>query len=282
VTLPPSQDSWYADPLEVDRHLDGEDTPAERAARLGDAAADPALRALLARRSAFLACLSDARAAQPPVSQALLARVAAALEAETAHAPALTPPRLSLRRRPVWAAWVGAAAAVLVAVGAWSGFGRRNEEVTAHPVDVAVRLLSWVPKNAEGVAGCADGAGPTPQSFVLVQDGELEIRACTEEGGPGQGRALLRRPEALPALGFVAVPAPDTAPSSDVGITEVGAGVVVFDVLDHGKRVYLALDAASLRQRHGGEGQTWTCAACHGPARQALPNPHRMVLRQAP
>jgi hypothetical protein len=184
----------------------------------------------------------------------------------------------------LWRPLVGAAAALLVAFGAWSGLRGREAEAVGHPIEAAADLLHWVPRGTEGVAGCADGGGPSAQSFVLVQDGELEIRACPEEPSDARlSKALLRRPEELPAMGFVAVPAPGTTASSEIGITEVGSdGVVVFDLQDHGKRVYLAVDSAALRLRHGGRGEAWTCAACHGPARQALANPHRMVLRKAP
>lgn len=267
--------AWHADPLEVDRWLDGEGSPAEREARARDLARDPALAARVEARKAFLGLLATGRSPSPQdaVAQARL-REALAREASS---PA--PARMRLLRR--WQGWAAAAAVLLVALGAWSGWGLSRAIAVETPAEMAVRLLDWIPSGSEGVAGCAE-AGPSPQTFVLVQDGELEIRAC-EEGTEGQdlSRALLRRPEDLPAVGFVAVPAPGARRSSEIGITEMGEdGVVVFDVLDHGKRVYLAVDTASLRQRHPGKGDAWTCAACHGAARQAMDNPHRIVLRR--
>ncbi|MFM8979414.1 MAG: hypothetical protein ACKOSS_02980, partial [Planctomycetia bacterium] len=265
------------DPLEVDRWLDGEGTADERAARARDVAADPALAARLEARAAFLHALALGRQGAPALPEATRERVLAALAQPTAAAPA----RLRLLGRA--RGWLAAAAAVLVALGAWAGWHGSRAEAVPTPAQLAVRLLDWTPATSEGVAGCAD-ASPSPQTFVLVQDGELEIRACEEPGqAPGVSRALLRRPEELPAVGFVAVPAPGARPGSEIGITEMGQdGVVVFDVSDHGKRVYLAVDGAALRARHPGRGDAWTCAACHGPARQALPNPHRIVLRRAP
>lgn len=268
---------WHADPLEIDRWLDGEGSAAEREARARDVAGDPALAARLAARAAFLQALGRGREAAPALPADVHARVCAALAQPAEAAPA----RLRLAAR--WRGWAAAAAAVLVALGAWAGWRGSPAEAVPSPAQLAVRLLDWKPAGSEGVAGCAD-ANPSPQAFVLVQDGELEIRACEEPGqAPGVSRALLRRPEELPAVGFVAVPAPGARPSSEIGITEMGRdGVVVFDVSDHGKRVYLAVDGAVLRARHAERGEAWTCAACHGPARQALPNPHRIVLRRAP
>lgn len=62
--LPPSP--WHADPLEVDRYLDGEGPPAEREARARELAADPALAARLEARAAFLRALGRAREAARP------------------------------------------------------------------------------------------------------------------------------------------------------------------------------------------------------------------------
>jgi hypothetical protein len=271
--------AWTGDPLEVDRYLDGEGSPAERTARAGDVARDPALAQRLAARARFLALLTSARQTLDPHGALDEARLLAALRAEGEAAR----PAARVRR---WRPLLGAAAALLVAFGAWSGWRDRGAEAVGHPAELAADLLDWVPRGAEGAAGCVDGSGASPQSFILVQDGELEIRACQDEGQGGLSQALLRRPEVLPAVGFVAVPAPGAGPSSEIGITEAGReGVVVFDLLDHGKRVYLAVDGASLRLRHlqgasRGQGEAWTCAACHGPARQAMPNPHRIVLRK--
>lgn len=282
--LPPSP--WHADPLEVDRYLDGEGPPAEREARARELAADPALAARLEARAAFLRALGRAREAARP-APGLQERVQALLAAEAAAAPPTAAPQPAggrrLRLLRGGRSWAAAAAVLLVAGGAWLGWRGTPAEAVPTPAELAVRLLDWQPGRTEGVAGCAD-ASPSPHTFVLVQDGELEIRACEEpDGAQGMSRALLRRPEELPAVGFVAVPAPGARPSSEIGITEMGrSGVVVFDVLDHGKRVYLAVDGAALRARHAGARDAWTCAACHGPARQAMDNPHRIVLRRAP
>ncbi len=287
----PNGRPWHADAGELDRFLDGEGAPAERATRQADRARDPALAVRLERRAGFLRLLASAGA--PALADAgLTARVSAALAAEArAAADAGATAGVGAQGgspRPAWARrrllpWLATAAVLLVALGVWSGLPGREAEAL-HPTELAARLLDWKPKGVEGPAGCAGGAGQDVFSFVLVQDGELEIRACDPDPqAQGTTRALLRRPEELPVMGFVAVPAPGAVPSSEVGITEVGpSGVVVFDVLDHGRRVYLALDAAALRLKHAGLGDRWTCAACHGSVRQALPNPHRIVLRQAP
>ena len=277
----PSGRPWHADAWERDRFLDGEGTPQERALRQADCAGDPALAARLEQRAGFLRLLASARV--PPVADAgLRARVTAALAAEARIAAEGSGSQPGWARRPRLP-WLAAAAVILVALGVWSSLPAREAQAL-HPTELAARLLDWKPHGLAGPAGCAGGAGDDVFSFVLVQDGELEISACDPEPrSQGATRALLRRPEELPVMGFVAVPAPGAVPSSEVGITEVGpSGVVVFDVLDHGRRVYLALDAAVLRLKHAGAGNSWTCAACHGPVRQGLPNPHRIVLRRAP
>jgi hypothetical protein len=266
----------------VDRFLDGEGTPQERALRQGDLARDAALATRLERRAGFLRLLASAREATL-ADAGLVARVTVALTEVQPVAEAVGQVGAQDWARRRLLPWLSAAAVVLVALGLWSGLPGRDAEAL-HPTQQAARLLSWKPQGVEGPAGCAGSSGEEVFSFVLVQDGELEIRACDPEPqGKGSTRALLRRPEELPVMGFVAVPAPGATPSSEVGITELSpSGVVVFDVLDHGRRVYLALDAAALRLKHAGLGDRWTCAACHGAVRQGMPNPHRIVLRQAP
>lgn len=272
---PPPPTPWHADPLEIDRLLDGECTLAERASREREAATDPDLAGRLARRKAFLETLASARWAPNGLSAGhlddLSRRVTTALAAQ----------RAPFRR--LWRPALASAAALLVGVAVWLGQGGRDVQAF-DPVRLAAQVLSWKPRAFEALGTCASGGpGSDVRAFTLVRGGELEVTGCVERPAePGTSVAVLRRPEQLPVVGYVAVPADPASRSGEVGITEVEDGrVIVFDVLDAGRRVYLAVDPRGLK-RAGDSGSTWTCAACHGPARQALPNPHHIVLRRAP
>jgi hypothetical protein len=282
---------WWRDPLEVDRHLDGEGDPAERARRERDLATRPeAARAVSARR-AFLAALGAARGAAGEVPaehlRALEQRVRAALRADRervaaggvagdAAAPLVV--RRPVRARP----FLVGAAALLAGLGTWLFVGRDRAEALNPYVAMAADVLDWQPQAFET---CAQGArGSDVHRFALVAEGELQVTGCAvDPSAKNASVAVLRRPEELPVVGYVAVPATGTPEKGVVGITEVEGGrVVVFDVVDGGRQVYLAVNPASLRAKHPEEGHRWSCAACHGPARRNLPNPHRIVLRRAP
>lgn len=268
---------WHHDALERDRFLDQEGGPEERAARQADLEADPAAAARVARRGAFLSVLRRlGRPSQEPAALGALRRsVEQALADERRR---LRGSRLWRRLRPALA--VAAGLAVALGVGLGRSGGREAEALD--PVDLAARLLTWRPKGMESPEGCAGGPGGDVHAFALVQQGELEVRGCAASpDGSGASVAVLRRPEELPIVGYVAVPAPGVHARSEVGITELEEGrVVVFDVLDHGRRIYLAVDPQSLRLRRPGADNRWSCAACHGPARQELANPHHIVLRR--
>ena len=200
------------------------------------------------------------------------------------HAPLLAAADTPLRgarlgrARPL----VVGAAALLAGVGAWLLHGKDQTADALDPyVAMAADVLDWKPKDFET---CAQGKASDVHSFALVIDGELQVTGCaTKTSDKNASVAVLRRPEELPIVGYVAVPASGTAEAGVVGITEVDGGrVVVFDVVDHGRRVYLAVNPATLRAKYPEPGYRWSCAACHGPARQVLPNPHRIVLRRGP
>jgi hypothetical protein len=269
---------WYADLREIDRYLDGEGDAVERAERDRDVAQQAAVAAVVGGRRAFLAALRSARAAPGEVPaahlRALEQRVRAALREDRERA-ALR----SVRARP----FLVGAAALLAGVGTWLFVSRERSADALNPyVAMAADVLDWKPQAFET---CAQGqTGSDVHRFALVEHGEMQVTGCAvAPSAKNASVAVLRRPEELPVVGYVAVPASGTPEKGVVGITEVEEGrVVVFDVVDHGRQVYLAVNPASLRAKHPEAGHRWSCAACHGPARQALPNPHRIVLRSAP
>lgn len=273
---PPPADAPL-DALTLDRVLDGEGSPAEEARLAAACDRDPALRLRVESRRAFLAALSGARwspgGVEPERLRALEARVRAAL-----GAPAAPGRGLWRRARPLLAG-----AAVLVAgLSLWIG-GSRTPVEAFDPVAKAAEVLRWQPRAFDNLGTCAGQPGSDVHAFALVRGGELLITGCAAPSDGGASVAVLHRPEQLPVLGYVAVPADAKARSGEVGLTEVDGGrTVVFDVLDHGRRVYLAVDPQLLRRGEPDPEHRWSCAACHGPARQALPNPHRIVLRRAP
>lgn len=292
VPIPPPPTPWPIDPPALDRILDREAGAADEARLEALVASHPAFARHVASRRAFLEALSGARWAPggvDPAHQARLeAQVRAALRLDLAPAgapgeaqagPLTLPPRRWRRLRPVLAG----AAVLLAGLGVWLGRGGRTVEAF-DPVAKAAEVLTWKPRAFEDLATCAGQPGSDVHTFALVRGGEMQITGCSpEESRGGASVAVLHRPEQLPVVGYVAVPADAKARAGEVGITEVGGGrVIVFDVLDHGRRVYLAMDPAGLRRSGDDPEQRWTCAACHGPARQALPNPHRIVLRKAP
>ncbi len=259
----------------LDRLLDGEGGPEEQAAFEGLRAADPAFARRAAARASLLEALRGARWAPAGLPAghlpALEARVRAALAGQA---------RAGRRRLP---ALVAGALALAVGVGVW--LGRSGGPAEAFdPVELAADLLAWKPKAFEPPASCASEKDGPLLAFPLVRSGELEVTGCVERvPAPGARAAVLRRPEQLPKVGYVAVPAGAGVAAGEVGITEVEDGrVIVFDVLDGSRHVYLAVDPRGLSERRGDAEGRWTCAACHGPARQAQRNPHRIVLRRAP
>lgn len=280
---PGAAGAWYEDLGEIDRHLDGEGSPAERAERESDLAGRPAVAAQVAGRRAFLAALRSARAAPGEVSpahlRALEQRVRAVLRQDGEPAEA----RLTLRGRMRARPFLVGAAALLAGVGTWLFASHQRTADALNPyVAMAADVLDWKPQAFET---CAQGRGGSDvHRFALVEEGEMQVTGCAvESSAKNASVAVLRRPEELPVVGYVAVPATGTPEKGVVGITEVEGGrVVVFDVVDHGRQVYLAVNPASLRAKHPEPGDRWSCAACHGPARQTLPNPHRIILRRTP
>ena len=272
---------WFEDAREIDRHLDGEGDPGERARREADVAARPGLSARLARRRAFLEALRSGRWAPAGSSVAdlrrLEERVRSALHADAGGRSAAPGARSPVRRRSA----LVAVAAVLAGLGAWFLAGRGTEQSNAWAVSMAVKVLDWQP-SAFGTCAQDAHAGDV-YGFPLVREGEMQVRGCASEPPrAGASVAQLWRPEELPVVGYVAVPASGEKVRGEIGITEVESGrVVVFDMVDGNRRVYLAVDAVALKVKHA-SGERWKCAACHGPARQAQDNPHRIVLRKAP
>ena len=273
---------WFLDPLEVDRHLDGEGSAAERSARDADVAVRPEVQAHLAARGRFLAALGGARTAPPESASLALARLEARVRTALLRdrTGAIRPVRGWVR--PLW---MGAAAA-LAGLGAWLLMagprgGSRDLEAD-QAVAMAAQVLHWQP---QALGTCAQGATDV-HGFALVRDGDLQVSGCAEErGADGSSVAALRRPEDLPVVGYVSLPDSGGrgAARHEIGLTELEGGrVVVFDLLDHGRRVYLAVNAAAVRAKHAEAGERWTCAACHGPARQGLDSPHRIFVRKAP
>jgi len=297
-TDPARAGAWLEDSRQIDRYLDGEGDAAERTARDADLAARPDAARALAGRRVFLEALRSARWAPGGVEasalRALERRVRAALQedrdqgvAASERLPAETPlaglpygtgrARLG-RARP----FVVGAAALLAGVGAWLLHGGERTAVALDPyVTMAADVLGAKPDAFET---CAQGRSADVNSLSLVREGELQVTGCaTKPAGDGASVAVLRRPEELPVVGYVAVPDSGTTEAGVVGITEVeGRRVVVFDVLDHGRRVYLAVNADVLRAKRDAGDDRWTCTACHGPERRAMPNPHKIVLRRSP
>jgi hypothetical protein len=263
----------------MDRYLDGEGDPAERALRDGDVAARPPLRDRLARRAGFLEALRSARWAPAGSSVADLRQLEQRVRAALAGAEGTADPAASRGRARWRTALVGLAAAV-------AGFGTwifaTSTRVEADPnVAMAAQVLRWQP-SAFGTCAQDASAGDVYRS-PLVREGEMQVRGCAAESQRADTSvAQLWRPEELQVVGYVAVPASGDMAADEIGITEVESGrVVVFDMVDHTRRVYLAVNSAALKVKHT-SGERWMCAACHGPARQALRNPHRIVLRRAP
>lgn len=287
---PPPPPPWHHEPAEVDRWLDGEGPPEERRARAADVEGDAALRARVAARRSFLTALACAGAeglgGDALRLRALEARVRSSIVDKMAGGEVAEAAVPSRRGRVRGRAWIAAAAAV-TGLAVWLGQGDQPA-AAFDPVQRAADLLSWRPRNLEGVGTCAGGEREEVHSFALVREGAFEVTGCVPDA-PGASVAVLRRPEQLPVVGYVAVPADGTTPAGEVGITEVEGGrILVFDVLDGGRRVYLAVDPQTLGPRAGGVGadgrvdSAWSCAACHGPVRQAQRNPHHIVLRRTP
>jgi hypothetical protein len=254
-SLPPP---WHADPLEVDRHLDGEEVPAERAARAADLASDARLARRVAARGAFLAALRAPRGREasslPP---GLEARVRA---------------RLAAARSPRRLRWAAAAAALLVAVGAGVLVASR-EEAQALPEEIRV-AVALAAQPAPGAEGRACGEGSThPGHFPAVREEAWSVARCVEgEGEEPSTHAVLFRLTDTTRVGYVAVPQAGTREAREVGMTTVG-DTIVFDVAYGRTRYYLAAPARFVAERG-------TCAACHGPERAGAANPHRIVERR--
>ena len=269
---------WHADPLEIDRTLEGELPEQVAATRRAEIEADPALRARLDRRAGFLDALAGEGAAyragvRAEMPTGLEARVRESLTSTVGSGEPTAPSAAAAASR--WSLWrLTAAAVLLLGLGTFvlDGPGPQNANAIPRPVLDAADLLQHDGISEGDVAGCAVDSG-SPYDFPPVRDGELEVATCVEgkAGSPGT-RARLYRPEDLPVVGFIAVPEEGTRRSTRIGKTDLG-GVIVYDVLYGDSRAYLAVRRDFVVERGD-------CAACHDRSRDGQKNPHYIELRR--
>jgi hypothetical protein len=258
---------WHRDPLEVDRFLDGELSPSERAHREGDVARDPSLARVVASRRAFLATLASAGAAQDRPGALEVAALEGRIRTSLARSR-----RAERRRRMGW----GFAAAAVLLLGIGLMFPPGKVEATPYPVLRAEALLrdgGTIGEPTPPSATCSTQAMTSPWRFPPVEAHDLSVRHCREEGAV-RTEALLYRIDELDVVGYVAVADPEARPSHDIGITRF-ANAVVFDVRLGGALYYLAVDKAFVDRRG-------SCAACHATSRDGQPNPHNLLERRVP
>jgi hypothetical protein len=271
----PAPADWTLDPVERARFLDGEGSPAERAAREARLREDPVARARLDREERFLALVRRAAEAQPPCPPGLLDRVRGALAADRDAPPeGRVAPVLRFPARRVGIAAAAAAAAFAL----WAGVHRPRETEASEEARLAAaaarRARAGVLPGPSG-ATCEEGVA-SPYRFPLVARGELAIAGCrpleegasvsvlTARGGMADSRGLVTTRS--PAAG-----AP-TGRAPDVGVLALD-DMVVFDVSIGGARYHLAAPRETV-DRLG------SCAACHGTSREGQENPHRFVPRE--
>ncbi len=259
--------SWYDDPAEFDRTLEGELPAALRAEREADLAADPALAARAAARRRFLAGLADAGTSyradlSASMPKGLGPRVDAALAAPS-DAP--TP---MLR----WA--VAAAAALLLGLGAIFFVDDPKQTAVAMPPAV-IHAAHAATAPDPGPQGCKDDEGGSPLRFPPVRDG-LRIWACAEKDGGTVAKRY--RPEELPSVGYAAMPAPGVTPGPNVGRTDLG-DTVVYDITYGRKSHYIAVRKAWLERQRSLTPGRQSCRACHHLSRVGQENPHKIIKR---
>lgn len=257
---------WSADPVELDRTIDGELPDDALAARRAEIAGDLDLRRRFERREEFLSTL---RFAGEAWRRDLPKHVPPDLEARVRHA-LLTAPALSR----AWPRWVAAAAVLLLALGS-SFFFDRGQEAVAMPPEV-LKAVEAARSSAEGPRGCNDESPANPKHFPPVRDGALRIWRCvTDDRGTV---AKLYRPEDLPSIGYVAVAEQGAGNGPDIGMTDLG-DMIVFDVAYGSQRHYLALRKEWYEDQERMTPDRASCVACHNRSRDGKANPHNIVKR---
>lgn len=266
---------WYEDPIELDRYLDVEVESGEGQAWTEDLDGNVEAVRRVEARDRFLECLRasgrDYRARLPEgVPGDLALRVRAAL-ADGVRGAA---PRTS-RTRP----WLAAVAALALLAFGVSFLNRGGGQAEAMPPEVltAAELARMSASSTVLSAdGCEDAVGTGPTHFPPIEEGGLKILRC-ESRGEGMV-ATLSRPEDLPSVGYVAVPAQGRTRGPTIGMTDLG-DLVVFDLAYGSQHHYLAVGRTFLdRERARAPGRE-TCRACHNRSREGQDNPHRIVAR---
>ena len=272
--------AWTQNPLERARFLDGECPAEEAAARARDLFADPEARARVERHRALLRAIETGRRvlavglATP--SDLLAPRIRAALAADRAAGYPSTGAGDSLPRYGRWAAFAGAAAAVLVG---FFVFTHGGESPVTTASDRGVYLAAQAYRDGLGAdtivhpgGTCEEGVA-SPHRFPLVENGELSLSGCTSAMSDESVSLVERTGDPKGRRGLVVVPWDGKSAATDVGFTFVG-DVVVFDVSFGRAKYYLATRADSVVG-------TTSCAACHGPERSKneTRNPHKIFER---